>query len=100
MEGVVAKMIEAAPGDKEGLAFSKDIYNNLVAKEKDINAMRAALTAQLAGRGGGGSSNDVPRLSSTASKLKQDLHSHSSPARSPPPPPPPQPSARPVVVWS
>ena len=45
VEGVVAKMTEAAQGDKEGFAFHKDIYNNLVAKEKDINAMRAALTA-------------------------------------------------------
>ena len=94
----MAKM-EAAQveGDR---AMHEAIYKDLVAEKRELNAMRAALTAQLAGRGGGGSSNDVPRLSSTASKLKQDLHSHSSPARSPPPPPPPQPSARPVVVWS
>ena len=35
MKGVVAKM-EAAQGDKEGLAFYKDIYNNLVAKERTL----------------------------------------------------------------
>ena len=35
IKGVVAKM-EAAQGDKEGLAFYKDIYNNLVAKERTL----------------------------------------------------------------
>ena len=48
IEAAVAKM-EAATAQGDRAMYTK-IYDNLVAREKDLNAMRAALTAQLAGR--------------------------------------------------
>ena len=52
IEAAVANMEAAkACGDDMGLGLYKEIYGNLVAKEKDNNALRrAALEAQLAGR--------------------------------------------------
>ena len=40
-----------AEGDR---AMHTKIYDDLVARVKDLNAMRAVLTAHLAGRSGGG----------------------------------------------
>ena len=38
-----------AEGDEAGITLHRAIYDNLVARERELNAMRAALTTQLAG---------------------------------------------------
>ena len=39
-----------AAADKVGVGLFKEIYDNLVAREKDLNTRRAALEALLAGK--------------------------------------------------
>ena len=38
-----------AEGDDAGMTLYKEVYNNLVSDKRELNAMRAALTTQLAG---------------------------------------------------
>ena len=39
-----------AEGDEAGIALHREVYKNLVADKRELNAMRSALTTQLAGR--------------------------------------------------
>ena len=48
VEAAVAKM-EAATAEGDRAMYAK-IYDNLVADKRELNAMRSALTTQLAGR--------------------------------------------------
>ena len=51
IEAAVGEIKSArAEADKEGVVLHKEIYDNLVAKGKVLDARRAALEAQLAGR--------------------------------------------------
>ena len=51
IEAAVGRIEAArAEADKEGVELYNKIYDNLVADKKDLNARRAALEAQLAGR--------------------------------------------------
>ena len=49
IKAAVVKM-EAAKDDKDDRAMYTKIYDNLVAREKDLSGRRAALEAQLAGK--------------------------------------------------
>ena len=51
IKAAVGKMEAAkAEGDEAGITLYRVIYDNLVARERELNAMRAALTTALTGR--------------------------------------------------